>query len=49
MSKTVGIEAKPELEFVLKSVKTKGLRDNTYAGKKVPGKQISVPVDPEDI
>ena len=49
MSRTVSIEAKPEFELVLKSVKTKGLRDNTYAGKKVPGRQISVQVDPEDI
>lgn len=49
MSKSVGIEAKPEFEFVLKCVKTKGLRDNTYDGKKVSGKQISVHVCPEDI
>lgn len=49
MSRFVNIEAKPELEFVLKSVKTKGLRDNTFAGKKVPGKQISVHVSPEDV
>ena len=49
MSKSVSIEAKPEFEFVLKCVKTKGLRDNTFAGKKVPGKQISIQVDPEDI
>ena len=49
MSRTVSIEAKPEFELVLKSVKTKGLRDNTFGGKKVPGKQISVSVEPDDI
>ena len=48
MSK-VGIEAKPEFEFVLRGVKTKGLRDNTFNGKKVPGHQISVHVEPDDI
>ena len=36
-------------EFVLKTVKTKGLRGNTYDGKKVPGHQISVQVETEDI
>ena len=36
-------------EFVLKTVKTKGLRGNTYDGKKVPGHQISVQVEAEDI
>ena len=46
---TVKIESNPKFEFVLKSVKTKRLRDNTFAGKKVPGKQISVQVEPEDI
>ena len=43
------MELEKPFELVLKTVKTKGLRDNTYAGKKVPGKQISVQVDPEDI
>lgn len=36
-------------EFVLKSVKTKGLRDNMFNGERIPGKQISVQVDPEDV
>ena len=49
MSRIENIEAKPEFEFVLRSVKTKGLRDNNFAGKKVPGKQISVHVSPEDV
>ena len=44
---TVKIEQ--PFEFTLKTVKTKGLRDNTFDGKKVPGKQISVQVEEEDI
>lgn len=49
MSRFVTIEAKPEFEFVLRAVKTKGLRDNTFGGKKVPGKQISVHVTQDDV
>ena len=49
MSSTVKLEAKPEFEFVLKCVKTRGLKDNEFKGKKVPGKKISVQVDPENI
>ena len=47
MGSTVKIEQ--PFEFTLKSVKTKGLRDNTFDGKKVPGKQISVQVEEDDI
>ena len=47
MSSTVKIEQ--PFEFVLKTVKTKGLGDNTFEGKRVPGKQISVQVEPEEI
>ena len=47
MGSTVEIEN--SFELVLKTVKTKGLRVNTFEGKKVPGHQISVQVDPEDI
>ena len=47
MGSTVKIEQ--PFEFTLKTVKTKGLRDNTFDGKKVPGKQISVQVDEDDI
>ena len=44
---TVKIEQ--PFEFTLKTVRTKGLRDNTFDGKKVPGKQISVQVEEDDI
>ena len=47
MSSTVKIEQ--PFEFTLNAVKTKGLRDNTFDGKRVPGHQISVQVEPEDI
>ena len=47
MGSTVKIEQ--PFEFTLKTVKTKGLCDNTFDGKKVPGKQISVQVDEDDI
>ena len=47
MSSTVRIEQ--PFEFVLRAVRTKGLRDNTFDGKRVPGKQISVQLEPDDI
>ena len=47
MGSTVKIEQ--PFEFTLKTVKTKGLRDNTFDGKRVPGKQISVQVEEDDI
>ena len=47
MGSTVKIEQ--PFEFTLKAVKTKGLRDNTFDGKRVPGKQISVLVEADDI
>ena len=47
MSSTVKIEQ--PFEFTLLAVKTKGLRVNTFNGKRVPGHQISVQVEPEDI
>ena len=36
-------------EFVLRAVKTKGLRSNTFDGKRVPGQQITVQVESDDI
>ena len=47
MSSTVKVEQ--PFEFVLRAVKTKGLRVNTLNGKRVPGHQISVQVEPDDI
>ena len=47
MGSTVKIEQ--PFEFVLKTVKTKGLRGNTFDGKRVPGHQISVQVEADDI
>ena len=47
MSSTVKIEQ--PFEFTLRAVKTKGLRDNTFDGRKVPGKQISVQVELDNI
>ena len=47
MGSTVRIEQ--PFEFILTTVKTKGLRDITFDGKKVPGKQISIQVETEDI
>ena len=46
-SKTVNIE-NPH-QFVLRSVKTKGLRPNTFNGKKTKGFQISVQVPDDEI
>lgn len=36
-------------EFILRGVKTRGLRPNTFNGKKAPGHQISVAVQEDDI
>ena len=47
MSSTVKIEQ--PFEFVLRAVKTKGLRDNTFDGRRVTGKQISVQLESDDI
>lgn len=47
MSSFVSIE-KP-FEFILRTVKTKGLRPNSFNGKRVPGHQISVQVQGDDI
>ena len=47
MSGTVKVEQ--PFKFTLRAVKTKGLRVNTFNGKRVPGHQISVQIGPEDI
>ena len=47
MGSTVKVEQ--PFEFTLRAVKTKGLRDNTFNGKRVPGHQLSVQVEPDDI
>ena len=44
-SKTVSVER--PTQFTLRSIKTKGLRQNTFNGKKTPGFQISIQV-PDD-
>ena len=46
-SKTVSIESPHQ--FILRSVKTKGLRPNTFNGKKTKGFQISVQVPDDEI
>ena len=46
-SKTVSIES--PTQFILRSVKTKGLRQNTFNGKKTPGFQISIQVPDDEI
>ena len=46
-SKTVNIESPHQ--FVLRSVKTKGLRPNTFNGKKTKGFQISIQVPDDEI
>ena len=45
----MSVKVEQPFEFTLRAVKTKGLRPNTFNGKKVPGHQISVQVEPEDI
>ena len=46
-SKTVNVE-NPH-QFILRSVKTKGLRANTFNGKKTKGFQISIQVPDDEI
>ena len=46
-SKTVNIE-EPH-QFILRSVKTKGLRHNTFNGKRTKGFQISIQVPDDEI
>ena len=46
-SKTVSVENPPQ--FILRSVKTKGLRPNTFNGKKTKGFQVSIQVPDDEI
>ena len=43
------VKIEQPFEFVLRAVKTKGLKVNTFNGKRVAGHQISVQVEKEDI
>ena len=46
-SKTVNVENPPQ--FILRSVKTKGLRPTTFNGKKTKGFQVSIQVPDDEI